>query len=406
MISSGYRKSILLVSFGTTLLACLPGSAEVGSGTNAKALNVSMRAGGAFEIVQSPMLPPFPQAIELPIIYELSQNAKGGAAINLRVSAYIPGDTRSANQEIGSGYGCETSALEYNDRAIKLGVTHKWADAIAEYEKAVRAQPASKALARSLSVAELKYGEQLEQGGNARVAEQHYRAALYADRSNVAADKALDASLVKAGINRNSAKICRDLAEEFLRTGDLENAVVEYRKLASLVDSGRVHGTLGSILLKANKIADAYAELKIAVAKNDWQLDESPQLAQCHQNLGNILLENSDKSNVFKREPAGMECLLNAWLEYKTALVLDPTNSDTIKRLCKCSAEALVIEPSYNNWLAFGSASLLFDDLDQAEESYDTCERLDPNNPFSGQAKTALELVKESQKLASVLALQ
>lgn len=352
--------------------------------------------------------PPFPAAIELPMGLEVLENDNNSHCLIIAKDTYIPGDTKSGGQKYRA---CTTisqeAAREHNNKALILGRLGRWSEAITEHGIALRAEPQNATFVKNLSCAELRFAEQLEQSGNLRGAANHYRRALYTDKNNATADNKLDNCLQRSGMNRLDPKICRQLADKFMRDGSLEDAIVEFQKLANLVDSGRVHAGLGTLLFKAGKVSDARRELNLAVAKTDWQANECKDLARCHRELADILLQSSHKAEAIGSKAFGGRCLLNAWVEYKRSLFLDPTDRESIKRLFGCSATALLSRASYNNWLAFGSACLLFNDLDEAKESYDMCVQLDPENPLSEKARATLErariLIKQkaSEKIGS-----
>ncbi len=450
MISAMVRKSFLLSSFSLVLVSCLTAYAEVGDqsdsgtidnrnkpwiidkyrqpagflyangvGTAVKhtkivrfskdnkyssqilsaprtfdLFDVSICVIEANEIEPPRSFPPFPTTIELPTKVDVSGNPKRFHSL------YIPGDTKDGNDNFKSSWAAtEGSTRDHYDKAIQLGLLGKWPEAIKEHETALKADPRNYTYLTNLSSAELQFAEKLEKSGNLAEAVNHYRHAIYADRLNLSADMELDKCLERLGIDHADPKICRELAEKFALDGDLEAAIVEYYKLVELADTGRVHAALGMLLVKANKIVDGYSELKIAVARADWKPNEDKQLAQCHRQLADLLSEYSNRAMDSGRKATALQRLLNSWIEYKRAVFLDPTDRQSAKQLLLLSNEALNISPTYDNWLAAGSASILNDDLDRAAESYEMCEKLDPNNPLSLKAKAALDSARKTIKI-------
>ncbi len=285
-------------------------------------------------------------------------------------STYIPGDTKHLPADTPKDIKplphedtpvteVKESAILQNNQGVKLGHDDKWAEAIEKHKIALSAQPLNQAFITNLSNAELKYAEQLEHSGNLSEAVKHYRDAIYTDRLNASADIALDRCLRLLGINRTDPIKCKELADKLIKEGDLEGTIVEYYRLIRLTDTGSVRAAFGFLLLKANKVVDGYIELRKAVSKTDWNTTENAKLAQCHRQLAELLQKYSDVATNSGRKTVGMERMLNAWLEYKRALFLQPTDQECIGQLAFLSPEPSRLNHPIIMSAALGSAYLL-----------------------------------------------
>jgi tetratricopeptide (TPR) repeat protein len=283
-----------------------------------------------------------------------------------------------------------TNPLEHNNRAVELGSKGLWTEAIKEHELALEGDPERTEFRINLSAAHLRYAQSLINKKDYYNAAIQLRGALYADPANMEADKLLD-GLVEKAKGKNDLKTRLSLADDADIAGEYPIAIVEYRKCVSMDDSGPIRAKLGRVLLKKGKVVDGFAELKAAVNKS-WTPAENNDLADCHRQLAEILKDFAYVARDNGRMNDALKRLDNAGIEYRRAVTLNPSNSDAIRGLVEVALEAVSIRPSFDNHLMLGGAYQMEGDYDRARMEYETCWKLDKNNPALLHARRSFHL--------------
>jgi tetratricopeptide (TPR) repeat protein len=295
--------------------------------------------------------------------------------------------------------------IEHNNRAVELGSKGLWPQAIKEHEIALAADPHNKEFRTNLSAAQLRYGDLLLSRGDTYNAMKQYRGALYVDPNNTPADEHLDECLRRIKKNPDDVKVRMHMAEDAETSGDYETAIVEYRKCVKMSDDGPAHANLARVLLKAGKVVDGFTELKIAVAK-PWPNDKKSDLAEAHRQLGDILKEYAYIAKSDGRGTVGMKRLLNAGIEYRRAVTINPNNLDAARSLVEVSREAVAIAPSFDNYMMLGGAYQLIADFERAKMAYEDAWKANPNSPALPVARKSfyLSVMKNPQTSPAMLA--
>lgn len=295
--------------------------------------------------------------------------------------------------------------IEHNNRAVELGTKGLWPQAIKEHEIALAADPHNKEFRTNLSAAQLRYGDLLLSRGDTYNAIKQYRGALYVDPNNTPADEHLDECLRRIKKNPDDIRVRMHMAEDAETSGDYETAIVEYRKCVKMGDDGPAHANLARVLLKAGKVVDGFTELKIAVAK-PWPNDKKSDLAEAHRQLGDILKEYAYIAKSDGRGTVGMKRLLNAGIEYRRAVTINPNNMDAARSLVEVSREAVAITPSFDNYMMLGGAYQLIADFERAKMAYEDAWKANPNSPALPLARKSfyLAVMKNPQTSPAMLA--
>lgn len=281
--------------------------------------------------------------------------------------------------------------VEHNNRAVELGSKGLWPQAIHHHEEALRADPNNKEFRTNLSAAQLRYGELLAAKRDWYNAIKQFRGALYVDPSNAPADSNLENCLRHIGKNPDDWHARQKMAEDADTSGDYETAIVEYRKVIKMKDDGPSHYDLGRVLIKAGKVVDGFNELKIAVGKT-WEKKDSQYLADCHRMLGDILKEYAFIAKSSGRGSTGMKRLLNAGIEYRRAVTINPANMDAARGLIECAREAAAINPSFDNQLTLAAGYQLTGDFERAKMAYEDCWRANPTSTVLPNARKSFYL--------------
>lgn len=292
------------------------------------------------------------------------------------------------------------TAVEHNNRGVELGSKGIWPDAIREHMAALEMDPWNKEFQQNLSGAHLRYGYDLMKRQKYYDAAIQFRKALYVDPSNGPADEALD-NCIQAGnkkANPSEYNYRRSLAEAADEHQDYETAVVEWRKCVKMKDDGPTHAGLGYCLLKVGRdkeTVEGFAELRTAVAKN-WEYKNNPelmrQLSACHSKLGEILKDFAYKARERGSGTVGLKRLLNAGIEYRRAVEVNPANTEAARGLLEVAREAVAITPSFDNHLMLGGAYLLINDFEHAKMEYEECWKSDPRRTELPTAQKAYHL--------------
>lgn len=147
-------------------------------------------------------------------------------------------------------------------------------------------------------------------------------------------------------------------------------------------------GTIASRALEAEKrrksggVKEAfqqYAEI-VNIAPNGLSTEEQYDLAKCHKALGEILYTYGIQALNFKRLETGRARLLNAWIEYRRALFLNPNDKQVQAQLLAISKYAVEQVPTFENWLAYGSSLMLTGEKTKAKQCYKQCRKLQPDS--------------------------
>jgi len=282
-----------------------------------------------------------------------------------------------------------TNPLEHNNRAVEYGTKGLWQQAIQEHQLAAEGDPENITFRKNLSSAELRYADVLRGAKNPQAAITHYRKALFADPANGPADSNLDWCLNNLGRNPSDATYRTELARNFEGApGHFEDAVVEYRKAAKLVDSGINHYRLGACMLKGGKILEGYEELLVSLRK-DWPKDDANTLSECHTLLGDTLKDFAYKAKTYQDKTVFTRRLNNSATEYRRAVTINPSNMDAVRGLTNVALEACAVTPSFRNEMLLGGAYLLQADFDRAKVCYEKAWRAEPTNPDLAKARIA-----------------
>lgn len=280
--------------------------------------------------------------------------------------------------------------LDHNNRGVEYGRRGLWQQAIAEHETALNGDPENPQFRTNLSAALLKYGQSLASQKKWPQAASHLRQALYVDPNNQDAAILLD-TCVKAmgGDPNNHSKMGEDLDV----AGNYPEAIAEYRRATRADDSGVSYANLGRVLMKQGtnspaRLVEGYKMMRTAVGKS-WEPGQQNELSQCHCQLGNILKEYAFTARERGATDVALKRLMNASIEYRRAVQINPLNSDAISGLIEVGREATAIKPSFDNHLMLGGAYVLRGDLDRAKHEYEECNKADPNNDMLNQARKA-----------------
>lgn len=161
------------------------------------------------------------------------------------------------------------------------------------------------------------------------------------------------------------------------------------------------HAALAQEFLAAGKVVPGFQELKAAVELNKWMPGDNPNEAVCHRMLGDILMEYALKAKNSGRGSTGMRRLLNAYYEYKSSVILDPSDKSAAIGLVNSSLELVRIQTSFNNLLSLASASLLAGDTVRAQEYYQQCLSMVDKGSNAVSAQVQSEIKEQLAKLQS-----
>ena len=290
--------------------------------------------------------------------------------------------------------------IDHNNRGVELGSKGLWPDAIREHEVALSMQPGNKEFRTNLSSAQLRYGNVLFRSNKPYEAMKQFRGALFVDPDNLPADEGLDECYRKMSKNPIDIQFRRRMAEDFETSGHFEDAIVEYRKVLKMDDSGKSHSDLGYVLLKADKPVDGFQELRIAVQKN-WTNDQKNELAQVHRKLGDILMEYAYKAHDTGRGTIAMKRLLNASTEYRRAVTLNPADAQAVSSFVEVVRQGTALKPTFDNYLMLGGAYVLAADFAHAKLAYEQCFKLDRSRTELGPARLAFHQAVARSPLSS-----
>lgn len=310
------------------------------------------------------------------------------------------GGYRPANSGVMLQTPNPTTPVEHNNRGVELGGKGLWNDAIREHEIAVEMDPYDTRWRTNLSSAHLEYGKHLA-ARDKHLAAAEFRRAMFVDPANAAADAELDKLLSSMKFNPMDINYRQRLADDAEVSGQYDTAIVEYRKCMKISGSPSSQAALGRCLLKAGKPVDGYKELRSAVGRSDWEDGKRNELASCHRQLGDILKEFALKAKDTGRGTKGMQRLANAGVEYRRAVMLNPSDGAAIQGFIEVAQNAVSIRPSFDNHLTLGGAYLLGGKFPQAQQEYKECYKLNPTRSELGAARTAYHQAIARSPIAS-----
>ena len=293
-----------------------------------------------------------------------------------------------------------TTPVEHNNRGVELGGKGIWADAIREHEIAVEMDLYNTTWRTNLSAAHLEYGKHLRTK-NKHLAAAEFRKAMFVDPANAAADAELDQLLKSQGQDPLNLNFRQRLADDADVNAQYDTAIVEYRKCLKMSVAPKIRAALGRCLLKAGKPVDGFKELRSAVGDSNWATDERNELASCHRQLGDILKEFAMKAKDQGKGTKGMQRLANAAIEYRRAVMLNPSDASATQGLIEIAQHAVSIRPSFDNHLLLGGAYLLGGKFPQAQQEYKECFKLGPTRSELGAARLAYHQAIARSPIAS-----
>ncbi|MBS2004306.1 MAG: tetratricopeptide repeat protein [Cyanobacteria bacterium SZAS LIN-5] len=344
-------------------------------------------------------------------------NAKLAVALSLGLvivcQSYCDAAARRVRAGTGGGGGGgvslvtpnPTNPLEHNNRGVELGSKGMWDGAVHEHEEALRGDPYNLTFRQNLSAAYQRYGQSLLAAHKYAEAAQKLRTSIYVDPENRSSDELLSSAIKGMGKNPDDANVRQHLADDFDINGDYVQAIAEYRHYVRMKDSGAAHFALGRVLVKQGsavpaKLVEGYIEMRTAVTK-PWEPGEKNELSKCHAQLGDVLKELAFTARDDGRTQVALKRMLNAGLEYRRAVTLNPLNSDAIRGLIEVSREAVQVNPSFDNHLMLGGAYQLVPDFEHAKREYIECFKIGKQNPALAQARRSFHLAVVSSSQAS-----
>lgn len=333
-------------------------------------------------------------------------------SLSMALSVLTVSDSQAAKRRSGGGGGARpsggvflqtpnpTTPVEHNNRGVELGSKGIWADAIREHEIAVEMDPYNTTWRTNLSAAHLEYGKHLR-AKNKHLSAAEFRKAMFVDPANAAADAELDQLLKSQGQDPLNLNFRQRLADDADVNAQYDTAIVEYRKCLKMSSTPTNRAALGRCLLKAGKPVDGFKELRSAVGDSNWSTDQRNELAACHRQLGDILKEFAMKAKEQGKGTKGMQRLANSAIEYRRAVMLNPSDASAIQGLIEIAQHAVSIRPSFDNHLLLGGAYLLGGKFPQAQQEYKECFKLGPTRSELGAARTAYHQAVARSPIAS-----
>jgi len=298
-----------------------------------------------------------------------------------------------------------SNPLEHNNRGVELGSKGLWPDAVHEHEEALNGDPFNQTFRMNLSGCLLRYGKVLMSKGNTYEAAKKLRYALYVDPNNMEADDVLANCIRSSHKDPDNPQVRAQLGDQFDTSGDYVSAIAEYRKYARMTDSGPAHFALGRVLMKQGnavpaKLVDGYGEMKVALTKS-WDANQKNDQSQCHSNLGEVLKDLAFKARDDGRTQTALKRLMNAGIEYRRAVTLNPSNGEALRGLIEVAREAVAVNPSFDNRLTLGGAYQLAGDFEHARREYEQCWKLQRDNPSLAQARRSYHMAVVQSPMAS-----
>lgn len=344
------------------------------------------------------------------------RNAKLAVALTLGLLIASQSFTSAATRRVragggGGGGGMQlvtpnpTNPLEHNNRGVELGSKGMWDGAVHEHEEALRGDPYNMTFRQNLSAAYQRYGQSLLAAHKFSDAAQKFRTSIYVDPENRSSDEFLSSAIKGTGKNPDDANVRAHLADEFDINGDYVQAIAEYRHYVRMKDSGAAWYALGRVLVKQGsavpaKLVEGYIAMRTAVTKA-WEPGERNEQSKCHASLGDILKEMAFAARDDGRTQTALKRMLNAGVEYRRAVTLNPLNSDAIRGLIEVARESVQVNPSFDNHLMLGGAYQLVPDFEHAKREYIECFKIGKQNPALAQARRSFHLAVVSSSQAS-----
>lgn len=345
------------------------------------------------------------------------RNAQIAVALSLGLLIASQSFTSAATRRVRSGGGGgggggmqlmtpnPTNPLEHNNRGVELGSKNMWDGAVHEHEEALRGDPYNQTFRQNLSAAYQRYGQSLLTAHKYSEAAQKFRTSIYVDPENRSSDEFLSSAIKGMGKNPDDATVRAKLADDFDINGDYVQAIAEYRHYVRMKDSGAAWYALGRVLVKQGsavpaKLVEGYIAMRTAVTKA-WEPGERNEQSKCHAALGDILKEMAFAARDDGRTQTALKRMLNAGVEYRRAVTLNPLNSDAIRGLIEVSRESVQVNPSFDNHLMLGGAYQLVPDFEHAKREYIECFKIGKQNPVLAQARRSFHLAVVSSTQAS-----
>lgn len=199
-----------------------------------------------------------------------------------------------------------------------------------------------------------------------------------------------------------------DLADMHVAQGHLQDAVIQFRKLASKFEA------VGN----SSRAVDAYRRLKLLLPESP---DVSMRLGTIHMAEGRFDDAIAEFRAVLRYNLAHRDALIglgdaslkkgahrDAMLAYRKVLAVDPRDMEAHEHLAEvCLAQGMVQE-AVKELLAAGLMALEFQEYDRAQELYGRVLEIEPEHPTAirelSNARSAAAQEEERRKAAEVVA--
>ena len=179
----------------------------------------------------------------------------------------------------------------------------------------------------------------------------------------------------------------------------LFDALVERLSVVDANNDGTSRYYLARLFCQINERKLAYETLKEALQGN-WKKSERPILQKTYNLIGNILLTASRNAERKGNHGLCLVRLRNASIAFRRAIILDPSDENSLDGLLKAAKQGIVDTPDFDNYLLLGSAQMLFGDTEKAELSYAQCAQLSPSDPRLRLARAYKKQVKPKSESA------
>ncbi|MBX9573360.1 MAG: hypothetical protein K2X77_30955 [Candidatus Obscuribacterales bacterium] len=220
------------------------------------------------------------------------------------------------------------------------------------------------------------------------------RLAVFFNHLDSGLQGSLNQCIKESGNDSSDASYRASLAEQFEELGDYRLASAEWRVVVKLKHSIENQLKLSAALSASGNDKEALFILK-RILKGDWPDANKLTQARCHLALAQIFLKYYQVYNSRGAGASGIAILENAILESRRAITLNPRDKVAQKLFLDLSKKVVALRPTEAaNHFLLAAAYVISGDNAKANEEYESCKALEPNDDRLPQAKLVMETVK------------
>lgn len=294
-----------------------------------------------------------------------------------------------------------SQVINLNNLGVKALNTGDFAEAVKDFQAALKLDPTYQLARDNLAIAHNNYGLQLRNDPKKALKEFHQ--ALYLNPSNPTTQSNVQGIIKMMGKNPRSFDDRVELGNEARRSADFIGAIIEFLEALKIKDDPKIHISLGEVYRVVDQNDKAINEFRIASMQDD-NADIEVKLGQAYQAKGDLqaAIGCYGKAIRFKSDdPEVQEALVTGWTKAIDENPLAPENHIGLGQAYQFRGDFGQARGEYRQALSL-AASKSSDTAQTAQRLLDALPAAEKKAMFDKHMDLALSLQSQKQYDAAI----